>query len=136
MIRLYADAAVNGDPGQAGLGILVLTNKEQYQFTPTLSGLWNNHHAEFQAILHGLSWLVQNNYTDEMTFCYTDSQIVAQSVEKKYVKDTTSKKYLDDILKFMEEFPYASVTWIPESENRGADNLAKQALQKTIQEQG
>ena len=71
-----------------------------------------------------------------MIFCYTDSQIVAQSVEKKYVKDMSSKKYLDDILKLMEEFPYANVTWIPESENRGADNLAKQALQKTIQEQG
>lgn len=132
MIRLYADAAVNGDPGQAGLGILILTEKDQYQFTPILSGLWNNHQAEFQAILHGLTWLVQNDHTDEMTFCYTDSQIVAQSVEKKYVKDTTSQKYLKEILELMEEFPYASVTWIPESENRGADNLARQALQKAI----
>lgn len=132
MIRLYADAAVNGNPGQAGLGVLILTEKDQYQFTPSLSGLWNNHHAEFQGVLHGLSWLVQNDYTDEMTFCYTDSQIVAQSVEKEYVKDTTSQKFLEKILELMKEFPYISVTWIPESENRGADNLARQALQKAI----
>lgn len=135
MIRLYADAAVSGDPGLAGLGVLVLTDKEQYQFTPTLSGLWNNHHAEFKAILHGLSWLVQNNHTDEMIFCYTDSQIVAQSIEKKYVKDRTFQKYLTEILELMEEFPYISISWLPESENRGADNLARQALQKALKDQ-
>lgn len=136
MIRLYADAAVNGNPGQAGLGVLILTEKDQYQLTLPLSGQWTNHQAEFQAILHGLSWLVQNDHTSEMAFCYTDSQIVAQSVEKKYVKDKNFQIYLDKILELMEIFPYVSVTWIPESENRGADNLARQALQKAIQNGG
>jgi ribonuclease HI len=135
MIRLYADAAVNGNPGQAGLGILIITEKDQYQLTPTLPGMWNNHHAEFQAISHGLSWLVEKDLTGEMTFCYTDSQIVAQSVEKEYVKDKTSQIYLEKILDLMDEFSYVSVTWIPELENRGADNLARQALQKAINNQ-
>lgn len=132
MIRVYTDAAANGNPGQAGVGILIVTEDNQIQLSPPLSGLWNNHQAEFQAVILGLSWLVENNQTNEMTFCYTDSQIVAQAIDKKYVKDKTFQKYLQDILDLMEHFTYISITWIPESKNRGADNLARQALQKAL----
>lgn len=132
MIRLYTDAAVNGNPGNAGVGILVLSDGDQIQLSMPLSNKWNNHHAEFKALFEGIKWLVENDHTNELTFCYTDSQIVAQSVEKEYVKDTSSNKILQDILKLMENFPFISVTWIPEVQNRGADNLAKQALRKTL----
>lgn len=132
MIRLYTDAAVNGAPGQAGIGLLIVTDDDQFQLSDALSGQWNNHQAEFQALLHGLSWLNDNNYNQKMTFCYTDSQIVAQSVEKEYVKNETAKKYLKKILNLMERFSYISVAWIPEAKNRGADNLARQGLQKAL----
>lgn len=132
MIRLYTDAAVNGNPGNAGIGILVLTEDNQIQLSLPLTSKWNNHHAEFKALYEGIKWLVENDYTNELTFCYTDSQIVAQSIEKEYVKDTFSNKILQDILKLTANFPFISVTWIPEAQNRGADNLAKQALRKTL----
>ncbi len=132
MIRLYTDAAVNGNPGNAGIGLLVLIDDDQIQLPLPLDGKWNNHLAEFKALYEGINWLVDNDYTNELTFCYTDSQIVAQSVKKKYVKDASSNNYLQRILKLMEAFPFISISWIPESKNRGADNLAKQALQKTL----
>lgn len=130
MIRLYTDAAVNGNPGHVGIGLLILAKKDQIQLSFPLDHKWNNHHAEFKALYEGIKWLVDNDYTNELTFCYTDSQIVAQSIEKKYVKDTFSNKVLQDILSLMTQFSFISVTWIPESKNRGADNLAKQALRK------
>lgn len=132
MIRLFTDAAVAGNPGPAGIGILIVTSSEQKQLTHPLNGKWNNHHAEFKAVSLGLSWLIENHYTDEMTFCYTDSKIVAQSIEKKYVKNSVAQQYLSKILELMAEFPFISIEWIPESENKGADNLARQALQKTL----
>lgn len=132
MIRLYTDAAVNGNPGDAGIGLLILTDNEQIQLSSPLANQWNNHQAEFKALLEGLKWLVKNDYTDELTFCYTDSQTVAQSVEKEYVKDTLSNKFLQEILTLMLKFSFISVDWIPESKNRGADNLAKQALRKSL----
>src|SRR5699024_1027740 len=109
--------------------------EDQIQLTTPLSGMWDNHEAEFKAMLDGLTWLVQNDSASELTFGYTDSQIVAQSIEKKYVKDRTFQKYLTEILELMEEFPYISISWLPESENRGADNLARQALQKALKDQ-
>lgn len=135
MIRIYTDTAVNGNPGRAGVGILILKGEDQIQLTTPLSGMWDNHEAEFKAMLDGLTWLVQNDSASELTFGYTDSQIVAQSIEKKYVKDRTFQKYLTEILELMEEFPYISISWLPESENCGADNLARQALQKALKDQ-
>lgn len=132
MIRLYTDAAVNGNPGLAGVGLLIVKETDQHQMTIPLDGKWNNHHAEFKAVFLGLSWLIENHYTNEMTFCYTDSQIVAQSVEKKYVKDPVSQQYLKGILEMMAEFTMVTIEWIPERQNKGADNLARQALQKKL----
>lgn len=133
MIRLYTDAAVSGDPGNAGIGILVLFDQEQKQYAiPLDNDQWNTHLAEFHALLYGLRLLVEQGLTEQMTFCYTDSQIVAQSVEKSYVKNIEYNKYLSQILELMNEFPYLSVQWIPNNQNKGADNLAKQALRQAI----
>lgn len=133
MIRLYTDAAVSGDPGNAGIGVLILYDQEQEQYSiPLEHNQWNTHLAEFHALLYGLRLLVENGLTDQMTFCYTDSQIVAQSVEKSYVKNQEYNKYLIEILELMNEFPYVTVQWIPNRENKGADNLARQALHKAI----
>jgi|SRR5690625_597262 len=132
MIRLYTDAAVNGNPGSAGAGLLIVTETEQKQIKIPLTGQWNNHHAEFKAVALGLSWLIDNNYQDEMTFCYTDSQIVKHSIEKEYVKDQDAKPYLNEILQLMNQFSIVLVEWIPEAQNKGADNLARQALQQVL----
>lgn len=132
MIRLYTDAAVSGNPGAAGVGLLIITDEGQNQITIPLEDTWNNHHAEFQAVALGLSLLIEKGFTDEMVFCYTDSQIVAQSIEKSYVKDPIAKPYLEKILKLIDQFTLITTIWIPESKNKGADNLARQALQKAI----
>lgn len=136
MIRLYTDAAVSGNPGNAGIGLLILFDDEQKQFKiPLENDDWDNHRAEFHALFAGLSFLVNEGLTDQLTFCYTDSQIVAQSISKAHAKNPIFKKYLDDILVLMEAFPYISVEWIPNRENKGADNLARQALQQAIKNQ-
>lgn len=136
MIRLYTDAAVSGDPGNAGIGILILFKQEQKQYTvPLEHDQWNTHLAEFHALLYGLRLLVEKGLTDQMIFCYTDSQIVAHSVEKSYVKNSEYNKYLIQILELMNKFSYLSVQWIPNNKNKGADNLAKQALRQAINAQ-
>lgn len=133
MIRLYSDAAVNGNPGQAGIGLLLIFDKNQKQYSiPLENNSWNNHLAEFYALNYGLQSLVDLGKNNEMIFCYTDSKVLAEAIEKKYVKSKEFNHYLQKILFLMKEFPYASVQWIPNQENKGADNLARQALQKAI----
>ncbi len=128
MIRLYTDAAVNGNPGSAGVGLLILKDDQQKQLSIPLEGKYNNHHAEFIAVIHGLKWLIENHDTDEMTFIYTDSQIVSQSIEKKYAKNPISSVYLEEILELMAQFQLIQLSWVPEAKNKGADQLARRAL--------
>lgn len=133
MIRLYCDAAANGNPGQAGIGVLILAEGQaQRQYSIPLEGNdWNNHYAEFYALLYGLRLLVADGLTDQLTFCYTDSQILADAIQKSYVKDPRFNDYLQEILTLLDSFSYVSVEWIPNRENKGADNLARQALRRT-----
>lgn len=130
MIKLYTDAAVKGNPGPAGLGVLVVTENQQFQLSFPLEDNWTNHQAEFQALIYGLTWLIENNYTSELTFCYTDSQIVSQSIKKEYAKDVYFQNQLEEIVSLMKHFSFISVEWIPEAQNKGADNLARQALRR------
>ncbi len=130
MIRLYSDAAVNGNPGSAGVGLLILKDDQQFQLAIPLDGQWNNHHAEFQAVILGLEWLIENQHTDEMIFIYTDSQIVVESIDKGYAKNPETINYLQQILNHMEQFQLIQVSWLAEGRNRGADHLARQALRK------
>lgn len=130
MIKMYTDAAVKIDTKKVGIGVLALVGNKQFQLTYPLNEEWDNHQAEFIAVIYGLKWLIQNNYTNEMVFCFTDSQIVAQSIKKQYAKNNIFQRFINDILKLMDNFSYITIEWIPESQNKGADNLARQALYK------
>ncbi|MDN6409402.1 MAG: reverse transcriptase-like protein, partial [Tetragenococcus halophilus] len=64
---------------------------------------------------------------------YTDSKILAQTVQKDYTKNRDFKKYLVEIQEKLTNFPLLLIEWVPESKNKGADHLARQGLQKALQ---
>lgn len=132
MIRIYTDAAVKGNPGPVGIGVVIVRDNDHIQLSFPLEQHLNNHQAEFQAVIHGLKYLIEKNWINELILCYTDSQIVAQSIDKAHAKDSYFEKQLQKIKKMMQQFDYITVEWIPESQNKGADNLARQALRKKL----
>ena len=88
----------------------------------------DNHRAEFEALLYGLRHLKKQNRQNQLVFCYTDSKLVAESIRKKYTKKAGHKLYLEETLQELAAFTNFYLEWIPEKENKGADNLAKKAL--------
>lgn len=132
MIKVYTDAAVNGNPGDVGLGVLVLKDGEQMPFKISVEEKMDNHLAEFTAIHWALSWLLEEGVQEELIFIHTDSKVAADAIEKKYTKKESNRIVLKEIQKKIKHFPQLFVKWIPESENKGADQLARQALQQTI----
>ena len=132
MIKVYTDAAVNGNPGDVGLGILVLKDGEQKPFKIPLEEKMDNHLAEFTAIHWALEWLLEEGMQEELIFMHTDSKVAADAIAKNYTKKEANRLVLKEIHQTLKHFPQLFVKWIPESENRGADQLARQALQQTI----
>ena len=132
MIKVFTDAAVNGNPGDVGLGVLVLKDGEKKPFKISVEEKMDNHLAEFTAINWALGWLLEEGLQEELIFMHTDSKVTADAIEKNYTKKESNRIVLKEIQKKVKHFPQLFVKWIPESENKGADQLARQALQQTI----
>ena len=132
MIKVFTDAAVNGNPGDVGLGVLVLKDGEQLPFKISVEEKMDNHLAEFTAINWALGWLLEEGVQEELIFMHTDSKVTADAISKRYTKKEANRIILKEIQNKLKDFSQLFVKWIPESENRGADQLARQALQQTI----
>lgn len=132
MIKVFTDAAVNGNPGDVGLGVLVLKDGEQLPFKISVEEKMDNHLAEFTAINWALGWLLEEGLQEELIFMHTDSKVTADAISKRYTKKEANRIVLKEIQNKLKDFSQLFVKWIPENENRGADQLARQALQQTI----
>lgn len=128
MIKLFVDGAATGREGYAAIGILIVEDGVQEQIGLPLEDRMDNHRAEFEALLYGLRHLKAKNKHGQLVFCYTDSKLVAESIRKKYTKKAEHKLLLEEALRELPAFTNFYLEWIPENENKGADNLAKKAL--------
>lgn len=131
MIKAFIDASTKGNPGPSGGGIVLLTSQEQKQYhfpLPTLT----NHQAEFEVFLHLLDMLMENNQNEKTIMVYSDSKVLVSTVDKNYTRNLDFKDYLSTIQRKLPHFPLLILQWIPEKQNKGADNLARQGLQKAL----
>lgn len=131
MIKAYIDASTKGNPGPSGGGIVLVGDNLYLQKTVILPTL-TNHQAEFAVFLALLEYLVQKEKTQETIFIFTDSKILAETIEKDYTKNKDFIDYLTKIQELLTLFELVIVQWIPEDKNKGADHIARQALQKSL----
>ncbi|UDM32723.1 ribonuclease HI family protein [Lentilactobacillus laojiaonis] len=126
MIKLYTDAAVNKNFKTSSAGIIIIKNKQQYQFKFKLNTL-DNHLAEFEAAILGFKTLINNFDTNnEIIMFFTDSKIIKDSLNKQYAKHYQPQ--VDELIKLNRSFNTVITNWIPEKLNQGAHNLAIQGL--------
>ena len=132
MIRVKTDAAVNGNPGKVGIGIEILYQKQQFLFKENSELLMDNHQAELWAIYRALIILKEKEWHQEMIFLNSDSKFAMVAIEKNYTKQIAYQDILKKVQEERKIFPQLFLEWIPEKENRGADQLARQALQQIL----
>ena len=133
MIRVKTDAAVNGNPGKVGIGIEILYKKQQFLFKENSELLMDNHQAELWAIYRALIILQEKEWDQEMIFLNSDSKFVMMAIEKNYTKQIGYQDILKKVQEERKNFPQLFLEWIPEKDNRGADQLARQALQQILE---
>ena len=131
MIKVYIDAATKGNPGPSGGGILLVYENRQEQLKVPLSE-GSNHQAEFEVFLKTLTILKENGLTKETILCYSDSKVLVSTIDKDYTANQNFITYLQAIQILLSEFTLLILQWIPENKNKGADHLARQALQSLM----
>ncbi|MBU9714851.1 reverse transcriptase-like protein [Evansella tamaricis] len=134
MIEVYIDGASAGDPGPSGAGIFIKNRGELIRESIPL-GTMSNHDAEFQALIHALK--LCRDYGFRLLSIRTDSQILEDALDKKYVKKDRYRVLLNESLDLIEkEFDYVFVKWIPSKQNKEADQLARRAVQSSKGKKG
>lgn len=128
MIKISTDAAFNPKSCQAGIGIII-QNKDIKEIKIHYHRLFDNHLAEFIALYEALKQLEPKDF-QEIIFYQADSKIVIDALEKEYVKHAEYSKLLEAILGISQDIPQFYFKWVPEAQNKGADNLSRQALHK------
>ncbi|GEN83658.1 ribonuclease H [Sporosarcina luteola] len=127
MIELYVDGASAGNPGKSGIGIFIKGEGQQIRLSEPIEPT-NNHTAEFIALLRGMEEAAK--LTTGIVSARSDSKAVVSAVENEFVKNELHKEYLSKILSIAEMFEFFFIKWIPDSENRAADALAREAIHK------
>ncbi|MBC1399608.1 ribonuclease HI family protein [Listeria fleischmannii] len=123
---VFVDGASSGNPGLSGAGV-VLKSDQIYEQHALPIGILTNHEAEFIACKIGLELALTHN--PDFVRLYTDSKIVIDSVEKRYAKNPLFKPHLDAILQLAELVPLFYINYRNVSQNKKADELARQAIQ-------
>lgn len=127
MIELFVDAATAGSPKVSAIGIFLKGEGHHIQ-TSEYVGEMDNHLAEFTALVKGLQ--LAAGLTSGMLSIKSDSKVVTDSFDKGFTKNPTFKPLLEEALKLADTFDYCFIKWIPDSQNRAADALARTELRK------
>lgn len=126
MIEVYVDGAAKGNPGPSGAGIFIKASGEVYRYSIPL-GIKDNHEAEYLALIHALKICLDREY--EVVSVRTDSKHVVDAMEKEYVKKEPYRQLLNQALELSSQFSLFFIKWIPESQNKSADQLSRKAVQ-------
>ncbi|MGG0239085.1 reverse transcriptase-like protein [Bacillus rhizoplanae] len=127
MIEVYIDGASKGNPGPSGAGVFIKGIQPPVQLSVPLR-VMSNHEAEYHALLAALKYCTEHNY--KIVSFRTDSQLVEQAVEKQYAKNPLYAPLLEEALQMIQQFDLFFMKWIPSSQNKVADELARKAIFK------
>lgn len=122
-------AWVDGGYSPAGLGIGVIINEGPHRIytlgaREKMSG--SNNVAEYLALNVALQWLLKRGHNTKKIEIRSDSKMMVEQLNN--LKSVRGGDYVEQYNKARElvsQFPHLSLAWIPRSQNKDADALAR-----------
>jgi len=129
---LYIDGASRGNPGRAGAGVWITDGEgKKISEVSRYLGHKTNNEAEYWALLLGLK--EAKRLGGEALQIFTDSELVERQIKGVYrVKDLDLKPLHKTVIENLKTFSSFEIGSVPREENRTADRLANQAIQRRI----
>ncbi len=124
----YVDGASSGNPGPAGIGIVIYNEKEELltQISEFI-GQTTNNVAEYRAVIKTLEYAVSQN-TKNLTI-FSDSELIVKQLNGEYlIKNTVLKTLAFKVSKLINNLSRVKIIYIPREKNKLADKLAGQAI--------
>jgi ribonuclease HI len=131
-IVIYTDGGARGNPGPAGIGIVMYAddgagNQTLVGEIKRYIGEQTNNYAEYFALITGLEEALKLGYTN--ISCFLDSELVVKQMLGLYkVKEATLQKMHATAKALVAQFASVKFTHVRREKNAGADALVNQAL--------
>lgn len=131
LFDIYIDGASKGNPGPAGVGVIICQDGRVLKNISNYIGNTTNNFAEYTALIYALQEALIIT-ADELNI-NTDSQLLYRQLKGEYkVKSANIIGLYNQALHIMSAFKKVSINHIPREMNRGADKLATQAVRQAL----
>jgi len=127
-IYLYVDGAARGNPGPAGIGVVLFDeNKKRIKDFYKFLGNTTNNIAEYNALIYGLQEALAVGAKEVVV--NLDSELVALQLKGEYrVKNSKLKPLFEQAVHMLDKLDKIEVRHIDRKENKEADKLANKAI--------
>ena len=127
--KVYVDGASRGNPGESGIGVLVVRTDGTREKIREYIGSGTNNEAEYKALIKALGYLVAE--ASPKVKIHTDSQLVASQMNGLWkVKDPKLRILHSEAKKLASSLPALDIEYIPREKNAEADSLANEAIDR------
>ncbi len=126
-IEIYIDGAARGNPGEAGIGVLIKETEDSRREIKKYLGITTNNQAEYTALITALE--SAQVLRDKPIRVFTDSMLVANQINGLWkVKHSEIIPLNNQAKTLFKNFKNISIEHIPREQNSEADRLANQAI--------
>ena len=127
--QVFCDGASRSNPGDASIGVSISLGGKEIHTISREIGIATNNEAEYQALIDGLNYCIDNSINEVDVFL--DSKLVIEQVNKNYkVKAHNLKEFNSQVENMIKEFKYIEFNHVYREDNKRADQLANLALDK------
>jgi len=126
-LNIYTDGACSGNPGLAGIGIVIRQGAQDLWRFSQCIGRATNNIAEYTAVIYALQKALM--LKADVVTVFTDSELLYKHFQGTYRVKNPNIRFLNDMLWHLKEgFIGFRIEHLPRDRNKEADRLAKQAI--------
>ena len=135
-LRLFTDGAARGNPGPAGLGVVIEDDQGmRLRGLCRYVGVATNNQAEYLALIEGLRAIA--DWKPDRVEVFLDSRLVVEQLNGNFkVKSAELQPLHAKAQELLRSLPSAVVAHLERERNRGADALANRAIDEWNLRQG
>lgn len=126
-IEVYIDGAARGNPGPAGIGVIIKDGSKLIEEIGAYIGKTTNNMAEYIALIRGLEEVLMRGYTSAKF--YSDSELLVKQLNGEYkVKHDNLVPLHYHILTLVDRMKDFSIKHVTRDKNEHADKLANEGI--------
>ena len=132
-LEIYIDGAAKGNPGPAGIGIVIYRDGAVIKQVSRFIGETTNNVAEYTALIYALQEALILKASEIKV--KTDSELLYKQIKGEYkVRHVNLKPLFEQLRHLFMGFKHIDVSHISRENNREADRLATAAVKENIRE--